>query len=308
MLAESTIASGQTGARHTDYESEGASMTDTPIEMSDDLRAFLEERVAIKDADSPIARAFLMATLQPDEKGSVDEAHNYFDIRNAKVGARLSYTTERKLRESGNLPYAPKGHRVVAKAGAVARRVAGAGDAMGRGLDVFTNAVIARVMPPQRIEVVRGEQISQVYQGSQNCKCINTGPLRQSCMSPDDYAKRGTFKIYEDVAALAVIFCGQCGNIKARTLLWTDTKGRTWHDRVYANEVDAAMIRHWAHGHGIKSLHTSNTPADVRVNVRREGYTYVPSLDSMRYCARCHALKSRYCGGPHTSHREVFGP
>jgi hypothetical protein len=280
-----------------------------PIEMSPELRAFLEERVAIKDADSPIARAFLVATVQPDENGDVDNAHNYFDIRNAKVGARLSYTTARKIRESGNLPYAPKGHRVVAKAGAVARRVAGATDAMGRSLDVFTNAVIACVMPPQRIEVVRGETISVVYSGKNNCKCVDTGGLKHSCMRPSSYAENGAFKVYEDAAALAVIFCGQCGNIKARTLLWTDTKGRTWHDRIYANEVDVAMIRGWAHQNNIRSLHARQTLGSmpkVRVNVNPKGYKNFPSMDSMRYCRQCNALKTYYCTGPHTSHRQTF--
>jgi hypothetical protein len=247
-----------------------------PIEMSPELRAFLEERVAIKDADSPIARAFLVATVQPDENGDVDNAHNYFDIRNAKVGARLSYTTARKIRESGNLPYAPKGHRV---------------------------------MPPQRIEVVRGETISVVYSGKNNCKCVDTGGLKHSCMRPSSYAENGAFKVYEDAAALAVIFCGQCGNIKARTLLWTDTKGRTWHDRIYANEVDVAMIRGWAHQNNIRSLHARQTLGSmpkVRVNVNPKGYKNFPSMDSMRYCRQCNALKTYYCTGPHTSHRQTF--
>lgn len=284
-------------AWRTSFMRGGYEMMGPAIEMSPELRAFLEERAAMKLADAIIARSFLAATLEPDDKGSYDNAHNYFDIRHAKVGARLSYTTQRKVAESGNLPYAPKGHRVVAKAGAVARRVAGATDSMGRELDVFTNAVIAAVMPEQRVDIINGEMISHVYQAKNNCKCINTGPLRNSCMRPNSLADEGTFKLYEDVAELAVIFCQQCGNIKARTVLWTDSKNRKWHDRVYANDVDAAMIHHWAVNSGVGNLRTTDYRIQkVEVKLPKgHAYKRYPSLDTMRLCVRCGILRNGYC-------------
>jgi hypothetical protein len=42
------------------------------------------------------------------------------------------------------------------------------------------------------------------------------------------------------------------------------------------------------------------------VNVNPKGYKNFPSMDSMRYCRQCNALKTYYCTGPHTSHRQTF--
>lgn len=267
----------------------------TPAILSPELITFLTSRIDLNLEDRPVAEAFMNHTI-PDENR--DECHDYFDIKLSDNGPRISYTTRARLaRVEGTDPFSPKGHRVLGRPASVAQRVAGE-QYGGRPLDLFTSAAAAFVMPPFDIRIVRGKDIPRYYSPGENCECggVSTGSLKTSCMRHEHLVREGRFAVYQDVAEMIVIFCPICDKIMARSILWTDTKGQKWHDRIYANPIHSEAIRNWGLQKGVRATNNRGVDEAIIVQVSKEWYDYLPSLDSLPYgCRKCGTLSNRAC-------------
>lgn len=267
------------------------------VSMSDQLRGFLRDRVVARREDADIAYRFLSAHIDSED----GEAHNYFDIRDADGAARLSYTTERalekaRLKHPALTPFDIGSHRTLARASSVAQRITGVTN--GRALDVFSSAVLASLKGTPEIEVVRGADIGRLYREDAHCRCVPLGELAQSCMRYHYTDDR--FALYADNAALAVLRCAGCGGVQGRALLWTDTKGRQFIDRIYASGVRAEQFVAWAASHQYTQLwhghHGAGRVGVVTVPAPYKPYEAAPYLDSLYFwCRTCGTLSNREC-------------
>lgn len=277
----------------------------TGVTISTSLDQFLQERVRKGDKDAPIARAFLDARVDYHD----EDAHDYYGLSLIDDKARITYTTRKKLNHAMNTiavdSYFQEGvtWRIQAKPATVAQRVTELpADEYGRGYDVFTHAATAYLTIDEdkltQIHVVSGTQITHHYHEDNHCQCGGyLGDLQSSCMRYSRCQDR--FGIYEDHAQMAILLCGTCGGLRARALLWTDTNEQRWIDRIYANDLDTALLKLWAAQEGYGELWDASCHSagvNIQVTCEYTEYDYAPYLDSLYYwCRTCGELRTSHC-------------
>lgn len=231
---------------------------------ADVASAFLASQVAI----SP-SYAYL-----PDEK-------NWYSIGQIDGKAVITHTTHAKSR--GVNYYTPGGHRIAEKPGRAAQRVTGITD--GKALAAFAEACQKHYVVPD-VRVFRGLDIREWYQNKNYCRCVGTGfGDLWSCMSGNGTGDAGLFSVYEDVCELAIVICPECDKLQARSLVWTNTDGERFYDRVYykkAKHRDA--IVKWAESQGMSSCYGGGARGKFAIP---RTYDRLPYLDSMRVSNAC---------------------
>ena len=89
--------------------------------------------------------------------------------------------------------------------------------------------------------VVRGEDITKYYNGSQYDDSYNTGSLAGSCMRYDNCGERNFFEVYEDNCEMLIYVNKNTDLIIGRAILWTaedidEDCEVTVMDRIYSSE------------------------------------------------------------------------
>lgn len=269
------------------------------LQKSTAFQAFLYERLDAGREDCPIVQALVDGRVQ-------DDGHNYIDIRLVSEKPMLTYTTYERYVEARDKAldtihsiYDAQSFRIAGRPARVAQRLTGITD--GRALDVFTSACAAWLTDDtDAIQLVTGRDITYWYAEQHYCRCSYHGDLGGSCMRSNKHLYDNMFRLYELMAEMAIILCPDCGKLQARTIVWTDTNGKKFHDRIYAGPKNTQRIHTWGARNGIASVYygsVGDVQAYAPFNLRD-----TPYLDSMRYCRTCGIIGNHGCNEPYNNH------
>lgn len=263
------------------------------VQLSKDLDDFLAKRERMGLADAEIARKFLNAQVDPDD----DDAHDYFGMRFTDNGPRITYLTNARAKQCDGDEFDRYSLRYAGKPAKVAKRITGVDN--GNALAVFTSALVAEMIPPPPVELVRGADIDRYFPRGNFCSCEGRrlGSLGSSCMAPDAYVRENRFQLWKDVAELAVVVCPVCQGTLGRCVVLTDDRtGQKRHSYVYAGDEVREAINDFFLREGIELGDSGE--AWFRVEAHAEGYGRLPSTDRFLYCSRCNTLGTTYCSAP----------
>lgn len=213
------------------------------LQVHPDFLCFLERRAAATDcrvAEAMCNRVGYTLT---------DDAPNYLLARLDDGQPRVTYTTEARITARGVTGdvYAVGPHRVVAKPGKVLQIVSGIDNAVA--LSNFTHALAAWLRnegeePQEEPRILTGEDIRTWYDEANYCCCHSTGTMARSCMRYSDCS--GQMDIYVAAAEMLALFCEECGDLRARAIVWPSDSEQRFIDRIYGNEVDRAILDDYA--------------------------------------------------------------
>lgn len=309
--------------------------------VSANFYTFIDERLLARDVDYPLVYELVYGENAYNKDAKDKKAIIHLDMVLADGQPMLSYTTPERIAsymERTGSPvdnyYAREPFRVRARPGKVMKSITKSEDnkAIEQFVKTFNAFVYAVHGNESAVQVVRGQDIPYWYNEDHYCDCKSTYSLAQSCMRYDHLSKNGTFAIYVDNCEMAVLFCPDCGKLRARAILWDDRAGGRYIDRIYGTEQEQSAIRLWASNRDYTSVYGSRDMEHVRIPLVRK-YPRRPWLDSMGHlCDRCncagtddhyrcepnkHAIpsvqgeqewnwdESGYYDAPHVSHRNA---
>lgn len=249
------------------------------VSLSTQFFTFLSERERRGGIDSEIAAKFR------NHRMNRHTDNDYYDILLNEGRAMITYLpAARYERLDGDAnPFTARNLRMSGRAGTVAQRVTGITD--GRALAEFTEALagfLSRAETSHETLLYRGGDIVDIYDSDSLCEC---GEPFYSCMTD---AGSWRLALYMENAEIAVVRCGECGGVRARSIVWKGDDGIRWYDRVYAYSTkDRELLTNALEGRGI---HEINPYAELIVETD-SSYENVPYLDSVEYCYYCGVIR-----------------
>lgn len=140
----------------------------------------------------------------------------------------------------------------------------------------FNDKVKQITSDPSEVGVYRGDEIKKRYS-----LWVSGGTIGSSCMN----GRADYMNIYSenpDVISMAAI-TNLAGQTMARCLLWTDTIGGLWHDRVYySDQQTKATLCRWLFDNGYANIYDTSTAISVQLQECDGGWDF-PYMDSLQY-------------------------
>lgn len=239
------------------------------------------------DADANIDWSFAKRSDNPDLK------INWLNL--SSESGKISYLPadrEERLGES-QTPYDALGLRQKAKPAKVFRAVMPSLDEKNIIKLAEVWAAIIREMETEideeRCLTVSGNDVRLWYDQSRYLN--DRGQLGSSCMRYSScYDMLELYEANPKAVKMAIVTAGASHGhkLEARCLLWTDTTGKLWHDRVYANSGESfAMMAEYLKSLEAADIYTDNSNdgrrAKVSVGLEKWDFDSYPYMDSFAW-------------------------
>lgn len=148
-------------------------------------------------------------------------------------------------------------------------------------VEKFVNAYSAEILFTNNVseyfKIVEGEDIKYWYSTKNYSNSL--GQLGNSCMRHDKC--QNFFKIYTENPKVCklLILTNPSNKLVGRALLWTDTTGRKWIDRIYTNKDNLiSVFNKWAKDNGYKNIYDVSNDAEIQIEPKN--YFPFPYMDS----------------------------
>lgn len=148
-------------------------------------------------------------------------------------------------------------------------------------VEKFVNAYSAEILFTNNVDdffkIVEGDDIKYWYDVRNYSNTF--GQLGNSCMRHEKC--QVFFKIYTENPEVCklLILTNPSNKLVGRALLWTDTKGRKWIDRIYTNKDNLITVfNKWAKENDYKNVY--NASNDAVIQIEPKDYFPYPYMDS----------------------------